>query len=118
MRKKARIDRLLREGRSRSMSKTNRSYHVDNDMKLSYIICGEMKMIRKTVAMDEDLVRDLDIFAKKEQRDFSSALRYTLRIGLLAIENPELTVQEIKDILEAMVDYEMGNVSDLDLKDL
>jgi hypothetical protein len=87
-------------------------------MKYSYIVCGEMKMIRKTVAMNEDLVRDLDIFAKKEHRDFSSALRYTLRIGLLAIENPELTVQEIKDILEAMVDYEMGNVSDLDLKDL
>jgi len=86
-------------------------------MKMTYIICGEMKMIRKTVAMDEDLVRDLDIFAKKEHRDFSGALRYTLRIGLLAIENPELTVQEIKDILEAMVDYEMGNVSDLDLKD-
>jgi metal-responsive CopG/Arc/MetJ family transcriptional regulator len=87
-------------------------------MKLSYIICGEMKMIRKTVAMDENLVRDLDIFAKKEHRDFSSALRYALRIGLLSIENPEMTVQEIKDLLEAMVDYEMGNVTDLDLKDL
>jgi hypothetical protein len=105
-------------GMFRPMTKTDRSYKVDNDMKLAYIICGEMKMIRKTVAMDEDLVRDLDIFAKKEHRDFSSALRYTLRIGLLAIENPELTVQEIKDIMEAMVDYEMGNVSDLDLKDL
>jgi hypothetical protein len=100
------------------MDKTSRSYLVDISMKYSYIICGEMKMIRKTVAMGEDLVRELEIFAKKEHRDFSSALRYALRIGLLAIENPELTVQEIKDILEAMVDYEMGNVSDLDLKDL
>jgi metal-responsive CopG/Arc/MetJ family transcriptional regulator len=100
------------------MDKTDSSYNVDNNMKLSYIVCGEMRMIRKTVAMDEDLVRELDIFAKKEHRDFSSALRYTLRIGLLAVENPELTVQEIKDILEAIVDYEMGNVSDLDLKDL
>ena len=42
------------------------------------------------------------MFARKEQRDFSSALRYTLRIGLLAIENPELTIQEIKDIIEAI----------------
>jgi hypothetical protein len=74
-------------------------------------------MVRKTIAMNEDLFRDLDIFAKKEQRDFSSALRYTLRIGLLAIENPELTVQEIKDILEATVDYEAGNVSELRLDD-
>lgn len=75
-------------------------------------------MIRKTIAMDEDLVNDLNMFAKKEHRDFSGALRYALRIGLLALENPDLTVKEIKDILEAMVDYEMGNVSELDLKDL
>jgi len=75
-------------------------------------------MVRKTVAMDEDLVKDLSVFAKKEHRDFSGALRYTLRIGLLALENSDLTVQEIKDVMEAMVDYEMGNVSDLELKDL
>jgi hypothetical protein len=75
-------------------------------------------MVRKTIAMDEDLVKDLSVFAKKEHRDFSGALRYTLRIGLLALENPDLTVQEIKDVMEAMVDYEMGNVSELKLKDL
>jgi len=74
-------------------------------------------MIRKTVMIDEDLAKNLDHFARKEQRDFSGAMRYALRIGLLAIENPELTIQEIKDILEAMVDYEMGNVSELNLKD-
>jgi len=74
-------------------------------------------MVRKTIMIDEKLVNDLNLFARKEQRDFSSAMRYALRIGLLAIENPELTVQEIKDILEAMVDYEMGNVSELNLKD-
>ncbi len=74
-------------------------------------------MVRKTVAIDDKLIRDLDIFARKEQRDFSSAMRYALRIGLLAIENPELTVHEIKDIIEAVVDYEMGNVSELKLKD-
>lgn len=75
-------------------------------------------MVRKTIAMDEDLVKDLVVFAKKDHRDFSGAFRYTARIGLLALENPDLTVQEIKDILEAMVDYEMGDVSELNLKDL
>jgi len=94
------------------------SYHIDNYMKFSYLICGENKMVRKTIAIDEGLIKDLDIFAKKEHRDFSSALRYALRIGLLAIENPELTVQEIKDIIEAMVDHEVGNVSELDEKEL
>lgn len=75
-------------------------------------------MIRKTIAMDDTLVRDLDILAKKEHRDFSGALRYTLRIGLLAVENPDLTIREIKDILDAKVDYEMGNISSLSLGDI
>ena len=74
-------------------------------------------MVRKTVMIDEDLAKDLDHFARKEQRDFSGAMRYALRIGLIAIENPELTLQEIKDILEARVDYEVGNVSELNLQD-
>ena len=74
-------------------------------------------MVRKTIAIDEELLKDLDVFARKEHRDFSSAMRYALRIGLLAIENPDLTVKEIKDVLEAKVDYEMGNVSELDLDD-
>ncbi len=41
------------------------------------------------------------------------ALRYALKIGLLALDNPELTVKEIKDILEAQVDYETGRISEL-----
>jgi hypothetical protein len=72
-------------------------------------------MVRKTVVMNNDIVDDINILAKKEQRDFSGALRYALRIGLLAIENPELTVLEIKDIIEAGVDFETGNVHELDL---
>ena len=74
-------------------------------------------MVRKTVAFDEELVQELSVLARKQQRDFSGATRYALRIGLLAIENPELTVEEIKNILEAKVDFEMGNVSALNLKD-
>jgi len=48
-------------------------------------------MIRKTVAVDEELIKELEIFSQKEQLYFSNALRYALRIGLLALENPELT---------------------------
>jgi len=42
---------------------------------------------------------ELDRFAKREQRDFSNALRYTAKIGLIALDNPELTIDEIEDIL-------------------
>ena len=77
-----------------------------------------VNMVRKTIMIDEKLANDLDRFARKEQRDFSGAMRYAVRIGLLAIENPDLTIVEIKDIIEAVVDYEMGNVSELKLQDL
>ena len=75
-------------------------------------------MIRRTIAIDDELEREIRIFAKKDHRDFSSAVRYTLRIGILAIENPELTVGEIKDIIEAQVDYEMQNTYELNLDDI
>jgi hypothetical protein len=75
-------------------------------------------MVRKSVVMDKHLFFEIDRFAKKEQRDFSSALRYAAKIGLIALDNPELTIGEIKDILEAQVDFEAGIVSDLKLSDL
>lgn len=71
-------------------------------------------MVRKTVVMDDNLAKDIDLFARKEARDFSGALRYAARIGLLAVENPELTIQEIKDILDAKAEYEDGRTSELD----
>jgi len=75
----------------------------------------EDDMVRKTVALEKELLDELNLFAKKDQRDFSSALRYALRIGLAAIENPELTIEEIKDIFEAAVDLQAGRVSELSL---
>jgi len=75
-------------------------------------------MVRKTVALDQELLDELTIFAKKDQRDFSGALRYALKIGLAAIGNPELTIEEIKDIFEASIDLEAGRVSELNLNEI
>jgi hypothetical protein len=75
-------------------------------------------MVRKTVALDKELLDELMLFAKKDQRDFSGALRYALKIGLAAIENPELTSEEIRDILEARVDYQAGRVNELNLNEI
>ena len=74
----------------------------------------EYAMVRKTVVMDEKLAEDINLFARKESRDFSGALRYAARIGLIAVENPELTIQEIKDVLEAKAEFEAGRVTELD----
>lgn len=75
-------------------------------------------MVRKTVLMDEELVQQLSVLSKKEDRDFSGSLRHALRIGLLAIQNPELTAEEIEDILEAKAELETGMVRELSLENL
>jgi hypothetical protein len=77
-----------------------------------------LTMIRKTIAIDEKTINELVRYARKEASDFSSALRYALKIGLLALDNPELTVKEIKDIIEAQVDYETGRISELKSEEL
>ncbi len=75
-------------------------------------------MQRKTILLSEDLVKWVVLLAKKEDRDFSSSQRYALRIGLLAIENPELTAEEIKDILEAKAEIDAGMLEELDIENL
>jgi hypothetical protein len=75
-------------------------------------------MVRKTVLLNDELVREVLLLCKKEDRDFSSSLRYALRIGLLAIQNPELTADEIKDILEAKAELEAGMFGELDFESL
>ena len=75
-------------------------------------------MVRKTVLLNDDLAQQIDLLSRKEDRDFSSSLRHALRIGLLALQNPELTAGEIKDILEAKAELEAGQIEELDLEDL
>ena len=75
-------------------------------------------MIRKSLLLDEELVREITLLSRRDDRDFSSSLRYALRIGLLALQNPELTAAEIKDILEARAELAAGQVEELDLEDL
>jgi hypothetical protein len=75
-------------------------------------------MIRKSLLLDEELVGQIAILSRKEDRDFSSSLRHALHIGLLALQNPELTAAEIQDILEARAEKAAGLVKELDLEDL
>jgi hypothetical protein len=75
-------------------------------------------MIRKTIIMEDRLKSDIERFARMEDRDFSGAMRYAARIGLIALENPELTVQEIKDILEAKIDLETGRTTEIKAQSL
>ncbi len=73
----------------------------------------EYDLIRKTIIMEDTLKRDIERYALLEDRDFSGAMRYAAKIGLIALENPDLTIREIKDILEAKIDLEEGRTTDL-----
>jgi hypothetical protein len=75
-------------------------------------------MVRKSVLLDQELIQQLLMLSRREDRDFSGSLRYALRIGLLALQNPELTAAEIKDILEAKAELEAGRFEELDLENL
>ena len=75
-------------------------------------------MLRKTILLSEDIVKRVALMSRKEDRDFSSSLRFALRIGLLAIENPELTAEEIKNILEAKAELDEGMAEELDIENL
>lgn len=75
-------------------------------------------MLRKTVLLDNDLAQQITLLAKKEDRDFSGGMRHALRIGLLALQNPDLTAEEIEDILEARVELEAGLAHEVSLEDL
>jgi hypothetical protein len=75
-------------------------------------------MVRKTVLLSDELVKQVSMLSKKEDRDFSGSLRYALKIGLLALQNPELTADEIKDILEAKVELEAGMIQEFNVESL
>ena len=64
------------------------------------------------------LLNESGLFPKRRTVTSPAALRYALRIGLLAIENPELTAEEIKDILEARAELDAGMVEELDIENL
>jgi hypothetical protein len=87
-------------------------------MMMSYNGIEEERMIRKTVLLSDELVKQVSILSKKEDLDFSGSLRHALKIGLLALQNPELTADEIKDILEAKAELEAGMIQEFNLESL
>ena len=75
-------------------------------------------MVRKTILLNDDLAQQIALLSQIEGGNFSSSLRHALRIGLLVLQNPELTAGEIKDVLEAKGELEASRIEELDLKDL
>ncbi len=75
-------------------------------------------MVRKTVLIGSDMIQQISVLSKKEDRDFSSGLRRALKIGLLALQNPELTAEEIEDILEVKAELDAGQAKEISIESL
>ncbi len=61
-----------------------------------------------TIRLPVDIRRKLEMRSKIEHRTLSNQVEVSLRLSLIAEENPDLPLQFIKDILEAKAEKEMG----------
>jgi len=61
-----------------------------------------------TIRLPIDIRKKLEMRSKLEHRTLSNQVEVSLRLSLIAEENPDLPLQFIKDILEAKAEKEMG----------
>jgi plasmid stability protein len=61
-----------------------------------------------TIRLPDDIKEKIKMRANFNHRTMSNQLEVTLRLALIAEENPDLPLQFIKDILEAKAEKEMG----------
>lgn len=61
-----------------------------------------------SIRLPRDLQKRLKTKAHLEHRSFSNQIEVSLRLALVAEENPDLPLQFIKDILQARAEREAG----------
>lgn len=61
-----------------------------------------------TIRLPEDIRKKLKMRSKLEHRTLSNQIEVSIRLSLIAEENPDLPLRFIKDILEAKAEKEMG----------
>ena len=61
-----------------------------------------------TIRLPDDIKGKIKIRAHNNHRTLSNQIEMSLRLALIAEENPDLPLQFIKDILEAKTEKEMG----------
>ncbi|HKL22710.1 MAG TPA: hypothetical protein VJ904_12965 [Tichowtungia sp.] len=64
------------------------------------------------VRLPEEIVNRARIMGKIERRKPSQQIEYWIELAQCAIDNPELSIREIKETLQAMAEAEVGDVSE------
>lgn len=65
-----------------------------------------------TIRLPSVLLREAEIRGKVEHRKPAQQIEYWVHVAQCAIDNPDLSFSEIKDILTAMAETDAGQVSE------
>ena len=65
-----------------------------------------------TIRLPEELIKRARIAGKVEHRKPSQQIEYWVSLAQCAIDNPDLSITEIKETLTAMAEAELGDVTE------
>ena len=66
----------------------------------------------RSVKISDDLVNEAEVYSKSYNRSIASQIEFWTKIGKISEENPDMTFNEIKDILIAKEEVSAGLVSE------
>lgn len=69
-------------------------------------------MMTTTIRISDSIIHDAQIFGKIYNRSVPKQIEFWSRIGKIAEENPEMTYDEIRGILFALEEKNLGDVEE------
>jgi len=66
----------------------------------------------RAVKISEELVNDAEVYSKSFNRSIASQIEFWTKIGKISEENPDMSFNEIKDLLIAREEVKAGLVSE------
>jgi len=68
-------------------------------------------MTYTAVKIDSEIVESAKVYGKAESRSATKQVEYWARIGKIAQDNPDLTFEDITDLLLSMAQVKAGNTT-------
>ncbi|ENV75670.1 ParD-like family protein [Acinetobacter ursingii] len=68
-------------------------------------------MTYTAVKIDSDIVESAKVYGMAESRSATKQVEYWARIGKIAQDNPDLTFEDITDLLLSMAQVKAGNTT-------
>lgn len=69
-------------------------------------------MSTMTIRLSEELIRQAEIRGRAEQRKPAQQIEYWAKVARCAIDNPDLSFAEIRDILEGLAEADAGELTE------